>query len=90
MRNLKAEDVKAHFDWIEDNFRGSIKAHSSFSAYWRVLKRLQYQETGKVMDESMRVDCLNVSTRCLTPFCTINDPRLTIGCDSIRMLLARE
>ncbi|KAL9625314.1 MAG: hypothetical protein Q9160_000377 [Pyrenula sp. 1 TL-2023] len=25
----------------------------------RVLRRLQYQETGKVMDESMRIDCLN-------------------------------
>jgi hypothetical protein len=60
LKNLKAEDVKAYFDWIEDNFKGSITADSSFSGYWRVLKRLYVQETGRCMDESMRTDILNV------------------------------
>jgi hypothetical protein len=60
LKNLKAEDVKAYFDWIEDNFNGSITTDSSFSGYWRVLKRLYVQEAGRCMDESMRTDILNV------------------------------
>jgi hypothetical protein len=60
LQNLKAEDVKAYFDWIKDNFKDSIKADSSFSGYWRVLKKLYVQETERCINESMRTDILNV------------------------------
>ncbi|SRR6266536_5822486 len=59
-KNLKAENVKAFFDWIEDNYVGKIKAGSALSNYWRVLKRFYVRETGRPFDESMRLDCLNV------------------------------
>jgi hypothetical protein len=59
-KNLKAEDVKAYFDWIKNNFKNSIKTDSNFNEYWKVLKKLYVQETGRCMDESMRTDILNV------------------------------
>ena len=63
LQNLKAKDAKAYFNWIENNFKGLIKADSSLSEYWRVLKRLYVQEAGRYMDESMRTDILNVRRR---------------------------
>jgi hypothetical protein len=57
---LTADDVKVFFDWIEVNFKGSIKAHSALSNYWRTLKRLHYEKVRKYMDEIMRQDCVNV------------------------------
>jgi len=57
---LTAEDVKTFFDWLEDTHDKSIKAVSAMKDYWRLLKNLCLAETGQAMDESMRLDCLNV------------------------------
>ncbi|KAL6229872.1 hypothetical protein BDW75DRAFT_249195 [Aspergillus navahoensis] len=59
LSNLTAADVKAWFDWIKDNFRGSIKADGTLANYWRTLKRLYYLKNGRDMDPDMRRDCLN-------------------------------
>jgi hypothetical protein len=58
---LKPEDVKTFFDWMEENHRQSIKADSTLGNYWRVFKRLYVRETGRIIDESMRKDIMNVS-----------------------------
>ena len=63
LKNLEAADVKAFFDWIEKNFKDSIKADSSLSEYWRVLKRLYVQENGQCMDKTMSTDIVNVRGR---------------------------
>jgi hypothetical protein len=62
-QNLKAKNVKAYFDWIEDNFKDSITADSNFNGYWRVFKRLYVQETGRYINENMRTDILNIRRR---------------------------
>ncbi|KAH2953360.1 hypothetical protein KXW43_006711, partial [Aspergillus fumigatus] len=59
LRNLKSADVKSWFDWIEDNFTGSIKAHGTLSNYWRTLKRLYFMKNKKNMRQSMINDCIN-------------------------------
>lgn len=61
LTNLGPAEIKTFFDWIEKNFKGSIKADSAFSNYWRVLKGLYYDKTWKVLDEHVLRDCLNVS-----------------------------
>ncbi|KKK23239.1 hypothetical protein P175DRAFT_0490729 [Aspergillus ochraceoroseus IBT 24754] len=33
LKNLTAPDVKSWFDWIKENFSGSIKAHSALANY---------------------------------------------------------
>ncbi|KAI2868376.1 hypothetical protein CBS11852_11360 [Aspergillus niger] len=67
LKNMTSADVKSWFDWIEKNFKGSIKAHGALANYWRTLKRLYFLKTRREMDADMRVDCLNymnvVSTR---------------------------
>jgi hypothetical protein len=57
---MTSADVKSWFDWIEKNFKGSIKAHGALANYWRTLKRLYFLKTRREMDADMRVDCLNV------------------------------
>ncbi|EED13983.1 hypothetical protein TSTA_102130 [Talaromyces stipitatus ATCC 10500] len=52
MQNLGPAEIKTFFDWIGKNFRGSVKADSSFSNYWRVLKGLYYEKTFKTLDEA--------------------------------------
>ncbi|KAL4870407.1 hypothetical protein BDV12DRAFT_184431 [Aspergillus spectabilis] len=59
-RTFTAADVKAWFDWIKDNFNGSIKSHRTLANYWRVLKRLYYLKNRKEMDSDMRRDCINI------------------------------
>ncbi|KAH1483307.1 hypothetical protein KXX06_004864, partial [Aspergillus fumigatus] len=59
LRKLKPADVKSWFDWIEDNFSGSIKAHGTLSNYWRTLKRLYFMKNKKDMPRSMINDCIN-------------------------------
>lgn len=59
--NLTAADVKSWFDWIEENFKGSLKAHSALANYWRTLKRLYFIQNRHEMETSMQGDCLNVS-----------------------------
>lgn len=61
LQNLSSADVKAWFDWIKVNFRGSIKAHSALSTYWRTLKRLYFMKNLKTMGKLMEEDCINVS-----------------------------
>jgi len=63
LKNLEAADVKAFFDWIEKNFKDSIKADSSLGEYWRVLKRLYVQENERCMDKTMSTDIINVRGR---------------------------
>jgi hypothetical protein len=60
LQDLKSEDVKTFFDWMEENHRKSIKADSTLSNYWRVFKRLYVRETGRTINESMRTDIINV------------------------------
>ena len=60
LKNMTSADVKSWFDWIEKNFKGSIKAHGALANYWRTLKRLYFLKTRREMDADMRVDCLNV------------------------------
>lgn len=62
LANLGPAEIKTFFDWIEKNFKGSIKADLAFSNYWRVLKGLYYDKTWKVLDEHVLRDCLNVSS----------------------------
>ncbi|KAF7592473.1 hypothetical protein BBP40_000208 [Aspergillus hancockii] len=59
LKNLTSADVKTWFDWIENNFRGSIKSHGTLSVYWRTLKRLYFMKSNKIMDELMVKDCIN-------------------------------
>ncbi|KAF7118711.1 hypothetical protein CNMCM5793_008331 [Aspergillus hiratsukae] len=59
LRKLKPADVKSWFDWIEDNFSGSIKAHGTLTNYWRTLKRLYFMKNKKDMSRSMINDCIN-------------------------------
>ncbi|KAK6810583.1 hypothetical protein RU639_013666 [Aspergillus parasiticus] len=59
LQNLTAADVKSWFDWIEENFRGSIKAHGTLSNYWRTLKRLYFMRNFKTMGPLMENDCIN-------------------------------
>ncbi|KAL4801676.1 hypothetical protein BDV18DRAFT_167246 [Aspergillus unguis] len=59
LKSLTAADVKAWFDWIKANFKGSIKADGTLANYWRTLKRLYYLKNGKEMDSNMRRDCIN-------------------------------
>ncbi|KAI2868214.1 hypothetical protein CBS76997_9684 [Aspergillus niger] len=59
LKNMTSADVKSWFDWIEKNFKGSIKAHSALANYWRTLKRLYSLKNRREMDADMRRDCLN-------------------------------
>ncbi|ODM20278.1 hypothetical protein SI65_03331 [Aspergillus cristatus] len=59
LENLTAADVKSWFDWIEKNFKGSIKAHSALANYWRTLKRLYFMQNRHEMETRMQGDCLN-------------------------------
>ncbi|KAF7139728.1 hypothetical protein CNMCM5793_007618 [Aspergillus hiratsukae] len=59
LKNLTSADVKSWFDWIDDNFRGSIKAHGTLSNYWRTVKRLYFMKNRKNMRSSMVKDCIN-------------------------------
>lgn len=61
LENLTAADVKSWFDWIEKNFEGSIKAHSTLANYWRTLKRLYFMQNRHEMETRMQGDCLNMS-----------------------------
>ncbi|GAT21896.1 hypothetical protein RIB2604_01200450 [Aspergillus luchuensis] len=61
LKNLTAPDVKSWFDWIEENFSGSIKAHSALANYWRTLKRLYFIKNHQEMEPNMQTDCRNVS-----------------------------
>lgn len=58
---MTSADIKCWFDWIERNFKGSIKAHDTLSNYWRTLKRLYFLKNHKDMEENMQKDCRNVS-----------------------------
>jgi hypothetical protein len=60
LSKLTSADVKSWFDWIENNFSGSIKAHGTLSSYWRTLKRLYFMKNKKNMRQSMVNDCTNV------------------------------
>jgi hypothetical protein len=46
LRNLKADDVKTFFDWLEDAHYRKTKADGSLSNHWRALKRQYMRETG--------------------------------------------
>ncbi|BCR96735.1 uncharacterized protein AKAW2_30054A [Aspergillus luchuensis] len=59
LKNLTAPDVKSWFDWIEENFSGSIKAHSALANYWRTLKRLYFIKNHQEMEPNMQTDCRN-------------------------------
>ncbi|CAK47957.1 hypothetical protein M747DRAFT_243364 [Aspergillus niger ATCC 13496] len=59
LKNMTSADVKSWFDWIEKNFKGSIKAHSALANYWRTLKRLYSLKNCREMDADMKRDCLN-------------------------------
>ncbi|GLA67413.1 hypothetical protein AtubIFM54640_010731 [Aspergillus tubingensis] len=59
---MTSADVKFWFDWIERNFKGSIKAHSALANYWRTLKRLYFLKNNREMDADMKKDCLNYMT----------------------------
>ncbi|KAF4210378.1 hypothetical protein CNMCM5878_004493 [Aspergillus fumigatiaffinis] len=59
LRKLTSADVKSWFDWIEDKFSGSIKAHGTLAQYWRTFKRLYFMKNRKDMPESMVNDCIN-------------------------------
>lgn len=61
LQTLVAADVKSWFDWIDENFRGSLRAHGALANYWRTLKMLYFQENKKEMEASMQKDCVNVS-----------------------------
>jgi hypothetical protein len=74
LKNLTAADVKAWFDWIKDNFNGSIKSHGTLANYWRVLKRLYYLKNRKEMDSDMRQDCINVSDSALLIYAMFSYP----------------
>ena len=66
-------DVKAWFDWIKDNFRGSIKANRTLANYWRMLKRLYYLKNGQDMDPDMHQDCLNIYSSALPIFVPVSN-----------------
>jgi hypothetical protein len=73
LRKLTAADVKAWFDWIKDNFQGSIRADGTLANYWRTLKRLYYLKNGRDMDPDMRRDCLNVCGSALLIFVPVSN-----------------
>ncbi|EDN05685.1 predicted protein [Histoplasma mississippiense (nom. inval.)] len=58
IENLTAGRVKTYFDWLENTHRNSIKAASAFDSYWRLLKTLYVEHTGRGMDDGMAQDCL--------------------------------
>lgn len=60
LESMTSADVKLWFDWIEKNFKGSIKARSALANYWRTLKRLYFLKNRREMDADMKRDCLNV------------------------------
>jgi hypothetical protein len=60
LENLNAADVKTFFDWLEQNYKNSIKTASAVNTYWRLLKTFYVDHTDYGMDESMKRDCLNV------------------------------
>ena len=61
LQTLVAADVKSWFDWVDENFRDSVRARATLANYWRVLKMLYFRENKKEMEVSMQKDCVNVS-----------------------------
>ncbi|KAE8139909.1 hypothetical protein BDV38DRAFT_269677 [Aspergillus pseudotamarii] len=59
LERMTSADVNSWFDWIERNFKGSIKAHSALANYWRTLKRLYFLKNHREMDADMKRDCIN-------------------------------
>ncbi|KAL4891317.1 hypothetical protein BDV59DRAFT_66820 [Aspergillus ambiguus] len=59
LERMTSADVKSWFDWIEKNFKGSIKAHSALANYWRTLKRLFFLKNHREMNTDMKKDCLS-------------------------------
>ncbi|KAH8691874.1 hypothetical protein BGW36DRAFT_400040 [Talaromyces proteolyticus] len=59
LQHLTIGDVKTWFDWIRENFQGSIKSHHALGTYWRTLKRLHYLKHEKDMEASMERECVN-------------------------------
>lgn len=60
LQDLSAASVKLFFDWLKETHQTSIRVASAVNGYWRHLKILYVQETGKLIDEEMRSDCVNV------------------------------
>lgn len=57
LQTLVAADFKSWFDWIDENFRGSLRARGTLANYWRILKMLYFQENKKEMEVDMQKDC---------------------------------
>ncbi|KAI1908739.1 hypothetical protein LOZ65_006603 [Ophidiomyces ophidiicola] len=55
--------VKLFFDWLRDKHHKTIRSANSIDTYWRDLKILYVRETGCLLDEKTRSDCLNYKNR---------------------------
>ncbi|KAI1931890.1 hypothetical protein LOZ66_006984, partial [Ophidiomyces ophidiicola] len=59
LRNLDFGQIKIFFDWLRDKHRNTIGSANTLNTYWRELKVLYVRETGRVLDEGTRSDCVN-------------------------------
>ncbi|KAI1943088.1 hypothetical protein LOZ66_000783 [Ophidiomyces ophidiicola] len=63
LQNLDFGLVKIFFDWLRDKHHKTIRSANSVDTYWRDLKILYVRETGQILDEKTRSDCLNYKNR---------------------------